>query len=95
MINIYLWIKLLNIRATTSDFLVIVSIFVRQRVSYCACVAWSWHKLSQGKSKLTQSKALTVKLLKLQSPFSLILERTLAISKNITFSLLHLQLLIR
>ena len=55
--------NLLNIRATIYDFFVVVSLLVQSKASGCADVACSWHKCSQGKSKLTQSDALTAKVM--------------------------------
>ena len=37
-----------------------VYLFVQPKVSGLAHVIWSWHKRSQGKSKLTRSDAFTV-----------------------------------
>ena len=53
---------LLNIRPVTYHFFLNVCLFVRPKTSGCGYVAWSWHKPSRAKSKLTRSDAITVQL---------------------------------
>ena len=63
-------IKLLNVGTTLHNIFIVLCLIVQSKVSGCWYVVRYWHKRSHGKSKLTQSDALTVKLLQLQPPIS-------------------------
>ena len=51
---------MLDIRTTTYHFFVIVCLAVQPKAPGWAHAAWSWHKCSQDKNKLTQRDTINV-----------------------------------